>query len=73
MTNQQHRGGSGNVADNRDKAGEAGRKGAEHSPAQQHSQSGGDNRQQGGQSGNPGNFSNDRDRARDAGHKGGQK
>ena len=74
MANQnEHRGGSGNFAEDRERAREAGRKGGEHSHQPQHSQSGGDNRQQGGsERGGSGNFKNDPDRAREAGRKGGQ-
>jgi general stress protein YciG len=74
---QEHRGGSGNFAEDRERAREAGRKGGEHSHgSQQHSQSGGDDRQQGGehggQRGGSGNFANDPQRASEAGRKGGQ-
>lgn len=62
----EHRGGSGNFAENRDRASEAGRKGGEKS---QQAQSGTDNRQQGGS----GNFAEDRERASEAGRKGGQR
>jgi general stress protein YciG len=74
--NEQHRGGSGNFAEDRDKAREAGRKGGEHS--HQQSQSGSGTRQQGehekgGQHrGGSGNFAEDPQRASDAGRKGGQ-
>ncbi|WP_404977646.1 general stress protein [Ancylobacter sp. 3268] len=74
MANTQHRGGSGNFANDRERASEAGRKGGEHSQGgQQHTQSAGDGRQQGGQREHSGNVANDKDRARDAGHKGGQR
>jgi len=72
----EHRGGSGNFAEDRQRASEAGRKGGEHS--RQQSQSGGDHRQQGDPQrdqqhrGGSGNFAEDRERARDAGRKGGQ-
>lgn len=75
--NEQHRGGSGNFAEDRERAREAGRKGGEHS--HQQSQSGSGTRQQGGQHeqggqhrGGSGNFAEDRQRASDAGRKGGQ-
>lgn len=67
MSNE-HRGGSGNFANDRERASEAGRKGGEHSHQKQQSQGGSDNRQQGGS----GNFANDRERASEAGRKGGQ-
>lgn len=51
------RGGSGNFAQNRDRASEEGRKGGQNS---------------GGGTGNPGNFGNDRDKASEAGRKGGE-
>lgn len=74
MANQEHRGGSGNFAEDRERASEAGRKGGEHSHGGQQSQSGTDNRQQGGgQRGGSGNFAQDRERAAEAGRKGGQK
>ncbi len=70
--NKQHRGGSGNFAEDRERASEAGRKGGEHSHgSHQQNQGGGDHRQQGGAD-NPGNFANDRERASEAGRKGGQ-
>ena len=66
---QEHRGGSGNFAEDRERAREAGRKGGEHSHGgQQHSQSGGDDRQHGGS----GNAANDPQRASEAGRKGDQ-
>jgi general stress protein YciG len=65
MANQQHRGGSGNFAEDRERAAEAGRKGGQQS---QQNQSGGSQKQQGGS----GNFANDRQRASEAGRKGGQ-
>lgn len=71
----EHRGGSGNFAEDRERAREAGKKGGEHSHGgqQQHSQSGGSDRQQGGEHrGGSGNFAEDRERAREAGKKGGQ-
>lgn len=70
----EHRGGSGNFAEDRERAREAGKKGGEHSHgSQQHSQSGGSERQQGGERrGGSGNFANDPQRASEAGRKGGQ-
>lgn len=47
----------GNSTQERDRSGEEGRKGSQHS---------------GGGTGNPGNFANDRDKGSDAGRKGGQ-
>ena len=70
--NKQHHGSSGSFSD-KERAREAGRKGGEHSHSGQHSQSGGDHRQQGGGKDNPGNFANDRERASEAGRKGGEK
>jgi general stress protein YciG len=61
MANEQ-RGGSGNFANNPQRASEAGKKGGEHSQ-------GGS---QGGGRDNPGNFANDREKASEAGRKGGQ-
>lgn len=84
MANQkEHRGGSGNFAEDRERAREAGRKGGEHAHQPQHSQSGADHRQQqagehrtgqtgGGQRGGSGNLANDPEQAREAGRKGGQ-
>ncbi len=70
MANEQ-RGGSGNFANDPQRASEAGKKGGEHS--HQQSQSGGSDSQQGGQhSGGSGNFADDPERAREAGRKGGQ-
>lgn len=85
MANEQ-RGGSGNFANDPERASEAGRKGGEHShggqqqqgagagAGGQQKQSGGSGGQQGGggQSDNPGNFANDREKASEAGRKGGQ-
>jgi hypothetical protein len=62
------RGGSGNFANDPQRASEAGKKGGEHSHGQQN-QGGGSQGQQGG---NPGNFANDREKASEAGRKGGQ-
>jgi uncharacterized protein len=60
------RGGSGNFAEDRERASEAGRKGGEHS----HS---GGNQGKGGQGrGGSGNFADDRERASEAGRKGGE-
>jgi general stress protein YciG len=72
MANEQ-RGGSGNFANDPQRASEADKKGGEHSHGGQQSQGGGSQGQQGGGgSGNPGNFANDREKAREAGRKGGQ-
>jgi general stress protein YciG len=83
MANEQ-RGGSGNFANDPERASEAGKKGGEHShggqqqqgvgAGGQQKQSGGSGGQQGGggQSDNPGNFANDREKASEAGRKGGQ-
>ncbi len=62
------RGGSGNFANDPQRASEAGKKGGEHSHAAQQSQSGGSKGQQGG----GGNFAQNPDRASEAGRKGGQ-
>jgi uncharacterized protein len=78
MANEQ-RGGSGNFANDPQRASEEGRKGAEQ--RNQQNQQGGSQGQQGGeqgkggqqsQQGNPGNFANDREKASEAGRKGGQ-
>jgi general stress protein YciG len=68
---QEHRGGSGNFANDPKRASEAGQKGGEHSHGG--SQSGGSHTQQGGGRDNPGNFANDREKASEAGRKGGQR
>jgi len=74
--NQQggHRGGSGNFAEDREKASEAGRKGGEHSHGgsqasghQPHSSQAGSGSQRGGS----GNSAENRDKASEAGKKGG--
>lgn len=65
MANE-HRGGSGNFANDPRCASEKGRKGA-----QQQNQQGGGQGQQSGQ-GNLGNFDNDREKESEAGRKGGQ-
>ncbi len=67
MANEQ-RGGSGNFANDPQRASEAGKKGGEHSHGGQQSQTGGSSKQQGGS----GNFANDPQRASEAGRKGGQ-
>lgn len=69
MANEQ-RGGSGNFANDRDRASEAGHKGGERSHGAQQQQSGGSSGQQGAS--NSGNFANDREKASEAGRKGGQ-
>lgn len=66
--NNRQQGGSGNFANDRERASEAGHKGAEERQRQQHQQDPGSGRQQGGS----GNFANDPERAADAGRKGGQ-
>jgi general stress protein YciG len=67
MANEQ-RGGSGNFANNPERASEEGKKGAQ----KQHSQSGGSKRQQGGgQHGGRGNFADNPASASEAGRKGG--
>jgi general stress protein YciG len=68
MANQQ-RGGSGNFANDPERASEEGKKGAQ----KQHSQSGGSKNQQGGQRGGSGSFADDPERASEAGRKGGQR
>lgn len=64
--NNRQQGGTGNFANDRERASEAGRKGAEE--RQQHQQDPGSGQQQGGS----GTFANDRERAAEAGRKGGQ-
>ncbi len=66
MANEQ-RGGSGNFANDRERASEAGKKGGEHSHGGQQQQGSG---RQGQQGGNSGNFANDREKASEAGRKG---
>jgi hypothetical protein len=76
-SSNQH-GGSGNFANDREKASEAGRKGGQHSHQGSSDQESGDrSRQEGsegsdGQRGGSGNFANDRDKASEAGRKGGE-
>lgn len=70
MANEQ-RGGSGNFANDPQRASEAGKKGGEQSHSGQQQQGGGSGGQQGG--GNPGNFANDKEKASEAGRKGGQR
>lgn len=66
--NTEHKGGKGNLAQDREHASEAGKKGGEQSHGGQHQQSThGSGKQQGG-----GNFAEDRERASEAGKKGGQ-
>jgi hypothetical protein len=70
MANEQ-RGGSGNFANDPERASEAGTKGGQQS--HQRSQTGGSSGQQGdNQRGGSGNFANDPQRASEAGRKGGQ-
>lgn len=64
----QNRDNSGNFANDRDRASEAGRKGGESSGKHQQSQSSGGERQMGG----GGNFAQNPERASEAGRKGGQ-
>jgi general stress protein YciG len=59
------RGGSGNFANDREKASEAGKKGGERSH-------GSGSRNESGGSGGSGNFANDPERASEAGKKGGE-
>jgi general stress protein YciG len=66
MANE-HRGGSGNFANDPERASEAGKKGGESRT--QHQQSAGSQHQQ---QGGGGNFANDPKRASEAGRKGGQ-
>jgi general stress protein YciG len=63
---QEHRGGSGNFANDPQRASDAGKKGGQHSHGSQQQQSG-NPQQQGG-----GNFADDPQRASEAGRKGGQ-
>jgi general stress protein YciG len=65
MANEQ-RGGSGNFANDPQRASEAGKKGGENSHGGQQNQTGGSKDQQG-------NFANDREKASEAGRKGGQR
>jgi general stress protein YciG len=77
MANEQ-RGGSGNFANDPERASEAGKKGGEHSHGGQQGQQGGSPAKKGqhggssGQQGGAGNFANDREKASEAGRKGGQ-
>ena len=64
----EQRGGSGNFANDPQRASDAGKKGGEHSHGGQQSQSSGSKGQQGGS----GNFADDPKRASEAGRKGGQ-
>jgi general stress protein YciG len=64
-----HRGGSGNFAEDREKASEAGRKGGEYSGGSR-SASAGSGRSE--HRGGSGNFAENRARASEAGRKGGQ-
>lgn len=76
------RGGSGNFANDREKASEAGRKGGEHSHSgsqhesaashQSNKSQQGSSESSGSQQGGSGNFSDDPERAKEAGRKGGQ-
>jgi hypothetical protein len=73
QTGGSERGGSGNFANDPQRASEAGKKGGEHSHG------GGSQQQQGGSQSNPGgsrggssNFANDPERAREEGKKGGE-
>ena len=70
----EHRGGSGNFAENREKASEAGRKGGEHSQGggQQGSGVQPGSQQQAEHRGGSGNFAENRDKASEAGRKGGE-
>jgi hypothetical protein len=73
MANEQ-RGGSGNFANDPERASEAGKKGGERSHGGQQGQQGSYHKQEGGsgQQGGTGNFANDREKASEAGRKGGQ-
>jgi uncharacterized protein len=70
------RGGSGNFANDPERASEAGRKGGQQSHQSSgeadKSQQGGSGRSGGQQGGGSGNFANDRERASEAGRKGGE-
>ncbi len=83
MANQSERGGSGNFANDPQKASEAGRKGGQHSHQEGGSQAndksnavGGQDEQSdtsgGQQQGGSSNFANDPEKASEAGRKGGQ-
>jgi uncharacterized protein len=84
MTNEKQsegqRGGSGNFANDPQKASEPGKKGGEHSHSRSQQQSGSDSGSQRGtqneggasQRGGPGNFANDPQKASEAGKKGGE-
>ena len=77
MANESNqRGGSGNFANDPERASEAGRKGGQQShqgsgQSDDNSQQGGSERP-GGQRGGSGNFANDPERASEAGRKGGE-
>ena len=68
-SNDQNRGGSGNFANDRERASDAGKKGGQASHGGEHRGSGGqsDDKRGGG-----GNVANERDHGSDAGKKGGQ-
>jgi general stress protein YciG len=65
------RGGSGNFANDPERASEAGKKGGEHSHGGESPQRG-SQKEGGGSRGGSGNFSTDRDKASEAGKKGGE-
>jgi uncharacterized protein len=69
--NEQRRG-SGNFANDPQRASEAGKKGGENSHGGQQSQSGSSEQQGGSERGGSGNFANDPQRASEAGKKGGE-
>ena len=65
------RGGSGNFANDTERASEAGKKGGEHSHGGSQKGSGSQS-ESGGSRGGSSNFANDREKASEAGKKGGQ-
>lgn len=70
----EHRGGSGNFAEDKEKASEAGKKGGQHSEGnfKNDPERAAEAGHKGGQN-SGGNFKNDPERAAEAGHKGGEK
>ncbi len=72
QTGGNERGGSGNFANDPQRASEAGKKGAEHSHGGGAQQDQGSQSESGGSRGGSGNFANDREKASEAGKKGGE-
>jgi general stress protein YciG len=73
QTGGAERGGSGNFANDPQRASEAGKKGGEHSHGGGSQQQSGSQSEPGGSRSGSGNFANDRDKASEAGKKGGEK